>query len=448
MNEDLREQSDSMDENKREETPEGNPMRQDGTANEQGNDPSGRMRTRHRISRVERIEPRSAGNNGYRQKENFTPRQRNYGQSGGYGRYGNRNGQPQGYDSRQNGYAEGGYERPYPSRRGETYTTKSFKYNGSYREDQRTGKRYYGRTYSEKATYPFYHRDYEKQGAYGNDQRQGYNPKNGYNQNGYRYNQQNRHNPERKVLRYAEANVDPNTPIRLNRYLANAGVCSRRAADTHIVAGDVTVNGKVVTELGSKVLRSDDVRFKDVKVSLEAKIYLILNKPRGYVTTIEDPENRKTVMDLVRGACPERIYPVGRLDRNTTGVLLFTNDGELASKLMHPQYLKKKIYHVFLDHEVTEEDLRRATAGITLEDGEIKADAIAWAKDDDHTQVGVEIHSGRNRIVRRLFDALGYRVVKLDRVYFAGLTKKRLRRGTWRFLTQQEVDMLRMGAYE
>ena len=265
-----------------------------------------------------------------------------------------------------------------------------------------------------------------------------------------RNNNSQKRNPysQKKVLRYKEENVDPNEPIRLNRYLANAGVCSRREADKHIVAGQVKVNGEVVTELGVKVLRSDDVRFKGVKVSPEDKIYLLLNKPRGYVTTLDDPENRKTVMELVKGACPERIYPVGRLDQNTTGVLLFTNDGEMAAKLMHPQYLKKKIYHVFLNKELAPEDLQKLLTGIELEDGVMAADAAEYAKEDDHTQVGIEIHSGRNRIVRRLFEALGYRVYKLDRVYFAGLTKKHLKRGAWRFLTPKEVSMLRMGAFE
>ncbi len=210
----------------------------------------------------------------------------------------------------------------------------------------------------------------------------------------------------------------------------------------------VTVNGEVVTELGSKVLRTDEVRFHGEPVTMEKKVYVLLNKPKDYVTTSDDPQNRKTVMELVKDACPERIYPVGRLDRNTTGVLLFTNDGELASKLTHPQYLKKKIYHVFTDKKVSAADLRQIAEGIQLEDGEIHADAIEYASETDKKQIGIEIHSGRNRIVRRIFEHLGYRVVKLDRVYFAGLTKKNLRRGDWRYLTEKEVAMLRMGAFE
>ena len=242
--------------------------------------------------------------------------------------------------------------------------------------------------------------------------------------------------------------IDPNEPMRLNKYLANAGVCSRREADEFIQAGVVTVNGAVVTELGTKVLRSDEVKFHDQPVSLEKKVYVLLNKPKDYVTTSDDPQQRKTVMDLVKNACPERIYPVGRLDRNTTGVLLLTNDGDMASKLTHPKFLKKKIYHVHLDKNVTAHDLQQIRDGITLEDGEIKADDVQYADPVDKKQVGIEIHSGKNRIVRRIFEKLGYRVTKLDRVQFAGLTKKGLRRGDWRYLTEEEVVRLRMGSYE
>jgi len=253
---------------------------------------------------------------------------------------------------------------------------------------------------------------------------------------------------QKKRLEYKEENYDPTVPVRLNKFLANAGVCSRRDADKYIEAGVVSVNGVVVTELGTKVLRTDEVKFHDNAVKMEKKVYVLLNKPKGYVTTSDDPQNRNTVMDLVRGACPERIYPVGRLDRNTTGVLLFTNDGELASKLTHPQFLKKKIYHVTTDQNVTAADIRRIAEGITLEDGEIKADAVEYASETDKKQVGIEIHSGKNRIVRRIFESMGYHVVKLDRVYFAGLTKKNVRRGDWRYLTEREVEMLRRGAFE
>ena len=210
----------------------------------------------------------------------------------------------------------------------------------------------------------------------------------------------------------------------------------------------VSVNGKVVTELGTKVLRSDSVVFHNTPVTMEKKVYILLNKPKDTVTTVDDPQQRKTVMDLIKGACRERVYPVGRLDRNTTGVLLLTNDGELATKLTHPQWRKKKIYHVFLNKNVSPEDIKRIAEGIELEDGPIRADAVEYASPTDKKQVGIEIHSGRNRIVRRIFESLGYKVTKLDRVLFAGLTKKNVRRGDWRFLTEAEVNMLRMGAFE
>ena len=293
-------------------------------------------------------------------------------------------------------------------------------------------------------------------GGYNNNRGGGYNNnRGGYNNNrggGYR-----QHTPGydpnakyslKKRIEYKEENFDPTEPLRLNKFLANAGVCSRREADEFIQAGVVTVNGEVVTELGTKILRTDEVKFHDAPVSLEKKVYVLLNKPKDYVTTSDDPQQRKTVMDLVKDVCPERIYPVGRLDRNTTGVLLLTNDGDLASKLTHPKFLKKKVYHVHLDKNITAHDLQQIRDGITLDDGEIKADAVDYADERDKSQVGIEIHSGKNRIVRRIFESLGYRVTKLDRVQFAGLTKKNLRRGDWRFLTEKEVDMLRMGAFE
>ena len=280
-----------------------------------------------------------------------------------------------------------------------------------------------------------------QQGGYNRQQGGGYRPRTAdYNPNA-KYS-------IKKQIEYKEQFVDPNEPIRLNKFLANAGVCSRREADEFITAGVVSVNGEVVTELGTKIKRSDVVKFHDEPVSIERKVYVLLNKPKDTVTTSDDPQERRTVMDLVKGACNERIYPVGRLDRNTTGVLLLTNDGDLASKLTHPKYLKKKIYHVYCDKNVTKADLDQIVAGITLDDGEIHADAVSYASDTDKSQVGIEIHSGKNRIVRRIFEALGYRVIKLDRVYFAGLTKKGLRRGDWRYLTEQEVNMLRMGSFE
>ena len=252
----------------------------------------------------------------------------------------------------------------------------------------------------------------------------------------------------KKQIEYKEQFVDPNEPIRLNKFLANAGVCSRREADEFITAGVVSVNGEVVTELGTKIKRSDVVKFHDEPVSIERKVYVLLNKPKDTVTTSDDPQERRTVMDLVKGACNERIYPVGRLDRNTTGVLLLTNDGDLASKLTHPKFLKKKIYHVHLDKNLTKADMDQIAAGVQLEDGEIHADAISYTDDFKKDQVGIEIHSGKNRIVRRIFESLGYKVVKLDRVFFAGLTKKGLRRGDWRYLSEAEVNYLRMGSFE
>lgn len=241
--------------------------------------------------------------------------------------------------------------------------------------------------------------------------------------------------------------VDYSKPMRLNRFLANAGICSRREADDFIKAGVVTVNGNIVTELGTRVVPAvDKVLFHDELVKIERRVYILLNKPKDYVTTADDPHAKQTVMDLVKGACAERLYPVGRLDRNTTGVLLLTNDGELTAKLTHPSFNKKKIYQVTLDKDVTEEHVEKITTGITLEDGDIKVDEFSFVKEADRKTVGVEIHSGRNRIVRRIFESLGYRVVRLDRVYFAGLTKKNLARGKWRFLSEKEVVYLKMNA--
>ncbi len=243
---------------------------------------------------------------------------------------------------------------------------------------------------------------------------------------------------------------DPNRQsgeMRLNRYLAQSGLCSRREADDYIAAGVVTVNGKVVTELGTKVMPTDEVKFNDTRIVGEKKVYLVLNKPKGYVTSNDDPHADKTVMDLVREGCTERIYPVGRLDKNSVGLLLFTNDGDLTKQLTHPSHKKKKIYQVSLNAPLTRADMDSIAQGITLEDGEIYADAISYVK-DDKTEVGVEIHSGRNRIVRRIFEHLGYTVQKLDRVYYAGLTKKNLKRGQWRFLTSDEVERLKSGRYE
>ena len=365
-------------------------------------------------------------------KTNYRPRTNNYGnnyqsrqQQGSYRPRYNNNGEDGGYQNR-NGYQNrGGYQ----NRQG------GYNNRGGYNNNHQGG-------YNNNRQGGYQNR----QGGYQNRQG-GYGQQGGYRQHNADYDPNAKYSFKKRI-EYKEENIDPNEPLRLNKYLANAGVCSRREADEYIQAGAVTVNGEVVKELGTKILRSDEVKFKDQPVRLEKKVYVLLNKPKDYVTTSDDPQQRKTVMDLVKGICPERIYPVGRLDRNTTGVLLLTNDGDIASKLTHPKFLKKKVYHVFLDKPVTPQTLQQISDGIQLEDGEIKADAIEYADDRDQSQVGIEIHSGKNRIVRRIFESLGYRVVKLDRVQFAGLTKKNLRRGDWRYLTEQEVDMLRMGAFE
>lgn len=239
-----------------------------------------------------------------------------------------------------------------------------------------------------------------------------------------------------------------NEPLRLNKYLANAGICSRRDADDLIKAGDVTVNGEVITELGVKVSPKDDVRYNGKKVIREKKVYILLNKPKDVVTTVKDKHADRTVIDLVKNACPERVYPVGRLDKNTTGVLLLTNDGEMTKQLTHPSYNKKKIYHVHLDKDVTKDHMLKIVEGIKLDEDFISADVINYVNDTDKSQVGIEIHSGQNRIVRRIFESLGYKVKKLDRVYFAGLTKKNLPRGKWRFLTEQEIAILKRKSYK
>ena len=376
-------------------------------------------------------QPRQGGYQA-RQQGGYRPR---YNQEGGdqqQGGYQPRQqyGQQSGYQPRQGGYGQqrqGGYgQRPQYGQQGGYGQQRQ----GGYGQQRQGG---YGQPH---------------QGGYG-QQRGGYQqrPKNGFRPRTADYDPNAKYSFKKRI-EYKELNFDPNEPVRLNKFLANAGVCSRREADEFIQAGVVTVNGQVVTELGTKVMRTDDIRFHDDPVTLEKKVYVLLNKPKDYVTTSDDPQQRKTVMDLVKNACPERIYPVGRLDRNTTGVLLLTNDGDLASKLTHPKFLKKKIYHVYLDHNVTAHDLQQIAEGISLEDGEIKADAIEYADPVDKKQVGIEIHSGKNRIVRRIFESLGYKVTKLDRVQFAGLTKKNLRRGDWRYLTEEEVDRLRMGAYE
>ena len=390
-------------------------------------------------------------------RDGYRPQGNNYEKQGSYGRpmrprtnrpNSSYNGQD-GYQSREGGYQsrprynrEGGYQSRdgYQQREGGYQPRPRYNREGGYQSregyQQREGGYQSRPRYNREGGYQSREGGYQqREGGYNRRPRTaGYNPHAKYSM--------------KKQIEYKEKHYDPDEPIRLNKYLANAGVCSRREADDFIQAGVVKVNGEIVTELGTKVKRTDVVLFHDQQVNIEKKVYVLLNKPKDYVTTSDDPQNRKTVMDLVKGACRERIYPVGRLDRNTTGVLLLTNDGELATKLTHPQYLKKKIYHVHLDKNVTAADIKQIADGIMLEDGEIHADAIEYASETDRKQVGIEIHSGRNRIVRRIFEHLGYKVIRLDRVYFAGLTKKNVRRGDWRFLTEQEVSMLWMGAFE
>ena len=256
--------------------------------------------------------------------------------------------------------------------------------------------------------------------------------------------------PQLDDTRYSDndmINIPVKEEVRLNKFIANSGVCSRREADNLILAGVVTVNGKIVTELGTKVnIYNDEVKFNGERLKGEEKVYIVMNKPKGFVTTASDPHADKTVMDLMKG-CNARVFPVGRLDKNTTGVLMFTNDGEIAEKLTHPSYDKKKIYQVTLDKDLKQEDYDRITSGIELSDGLISADELEYIDDADHRKLGIEIHSGKNRIVRRIFESLGYNVKALDRVYFAGLTKKGLKRGAWRYLTTGEVNVLKMGAY-
>ncbi len=381
---------------------------------------------------------------GYQQRQQGGYQQRNqqngYQQRNQQGGYQQRN-QQSGYQNRQQGgyqqrNQQGGYQqRPqqggYQNRQQSGYQQRN--QQGGYQQRQQGG-------YQQRPQQGGFQ---NRQGGFQNRQQGGFQRRNNQQQ-GY---QKRQFTPRPKQVDYVLEDIDPNAEIRLNKYMANAGLCSRREADEYIQAGKVKVNGNVVTELGTKITRNDVVEYDDKVVTPERKCYVLLNKPKDCVTTSDDPNGRTTVLDIVRNACAERIYPVGRLDRNTTGVLLLTNDGDLASKLTHPKYVKKKIYHVWTDREISEDDMQRIADGIELDDGEIHADAISYVS-DERNQAGIEIHSGRNRIVRRIFEHLGYRVTKLDRVYFAGLTKKNLPRGRWRYLTQEEVNILRQGAFE
>ena len=426
--------------------------------NSQANRREGRPRfvrvdynNRPQYSRVERPQ-RQDGEQGYNQDRPHRQYGQNYGDQG-YGQ--NRQGgyQNRGYNNNRQGYGQQRYGQNRQYNNGEEGQPRFYRerVQGQGGEQQEGGYQRQGGYGQRQGGYGQRQGGYgQRQGGYG--QRQGgfNNNRGGFGQQGGFRKPMQKRQDNRKRIEYQDVIHDPEEEIRLNKYLANAGVCSRREADEFIQAGVVKVNGQTVTELGTKVHRGDNVLFHDQLVSIERKIYILLNKPKDCVTTVDDPQERKTVMDYIKGACKERVYPVGRLDRNTTGVLLLTNDGEMASRLTHPKFLKKKIYHARLDRAVSAEDLQKLLDGVNIgeEDGDIvRADEVSYVN-DDKTQVGIEIHSGRNRVVRRMFDALGYRVTKLDRVQFAGLTKKRLRRGDWRFLTEKEVNMLRMGAYE
>lgn len=400
----------------------------------------------------------------YQQRQNSGYHRNSYGSS-------YNNNRQDGYQPRprynQEGTDGGGYQprqqRPYNNNYNNNYSNN--RYNNNRQEGYQPRPRYnqegtdggYQPRINDGGYQPRPQRPYNnnRQGNYGGNNRQGgYQQQRPYNNNRQGGFQQRNQRPGKsftprpKRVFYDEPEIDPTAEVRLNKFIANAGICSRREADELIQKGAIKVNGNVVTELGTKITPKDIVEYNDKVVTGERKCYVLLNKPKDCVTTSDDPNGRLTVMDLVKNACEERIYPVGRLDRNTTGVLLLTNDGDLASKLTHPQYVKKKIYHVWTDHDIAEEDMQRIADGIELEDGPIHADAISYANDTDKNQAGIEIHSGRNRIVRRIFESLGYHVTKLDRVYFAGLTKKNLPRGRWRYLTQEEVNYLKMGSFE
>ena len=397
------------------------------------------------------------GQGGYQQRQGgYQQRQGGYQQRQSQGGYQNRQQGQGGYQQRQN---QGGYQNRqqgqggYQQRQNQGGYQNRQQGQGGYQQRQNQGG-YQNRQQGQGG----YQQRQGQQGGYQNRQQGGFRQNNrqqgGFRQRGRQqggfnnWNQGMKFTPRPKQIDYVLEDIDPNAELRLNKYMANSGICSRREADEYITGGKVKVNGEVVTELGTKITRNDVVEYDGKVVTPERKCYVLLNKPKDCVTTNDDPNGRTTVLDIVKGACQERIYPVGRLDRNTTGVLLLTNDGDLASKLTHPKFVKKKIYHVWTDKEISEEDMQRIADGIELEDGPIHADAISYATETDRNQAGIEIHSGRNRIVRRIFESLGYHVTKLDRVYFAGLTKKNLPRGRWRYLTQEEVNFLKMGAFE
>ena len=365
--------------------------------------------------------------------------------------------------------------RPYGDRQQKTYGDRPQR-DFAERPQRPYGERPYGeRPYGERPQRPYGERNQKPYGErsqkpYGERSRKAYGAGNG-NGNGNGFARKKNFSPKRKSADAATLGINrmisdrpqvdqelwsdndlvciPSKDIiRLNKFISNSGICSRREADNFIQAGVVTVNGEVVTELGTKVnAREDDIRFNGERLRGEEKVYIVMNKPKGYVTTASDPHADKVVMDLLKG-CDARVFPIGRLDKNTTGVLMFTNDGEIAEKLTHPSYDKKKIYQVSLNKDLGREDFERIMEGVTLSDGDIAADDLQYIDDNDHRKLGIEIHAGKNRIVRRIFESLGYEVKALDRVYFAGVTKKGLKRGEWRYLTEGETNILKIGAYK
>ncbi|MBR4808992.1 MAG: pseudouridine synthase [Bacteroidales bacterium] len=402
--------------------------------------------------RTEKVDLQSEGSRPYENRRPYGEHRSSYGEHHSYG--GHRNyGEHRAY----------GENRPYGDNRN----------SRPYGEQRPHGDRPYGeRPYGDRPSRPRYSNNEERpyrsdshtrlENAWGEHQGKQHAPgkprKGGKNFKGGKspFSKSSNEGINRMISRRPQVDRDYDGPayepvakdeMRLNRFIANSGVCSRREADTFIQAGVVTVNGEVVTELGTKVnIFNDDVRFNGERLKGETKVYLVMNKPKGYVTSASDPHADKTVMDLL-GGCPTRVYPVGRLDKATTGVLMFTNDGEIAERLTHPSYDKKKIYQVALERNLTQEDYDSILSGVTLQDGPVRADALEFVDENDHSKLGIEIHSGKNRIVRRIFESLGYTVKALDRVYFAGLTKKGLKKGEWRYLNEKEVNMLKMGAY-
>ena len=380
---------------------------------------------------------------------------------------------------RRGGYGQGGERRTYGDRPRRSFADRSHRDDRPQRSYGDRPQRSYDdrpqRSYEDRPQRPYGERrsgfgDGERRGGYGQGGerrggygkpsfggRQGYGKPSFGKKGGFRRRDEEKgidrmlnRKPQVSDMQFYDNDMVPariQEEVRLNKFIANSGVCSRREADQLIQAGVVTVNGEVVTELGTKVnVLTDEIRFNGERLKGEEKVYIVMNKPKGYVTTASDPHAEKTVMDLLKG-CTARVFPVGRLDKNTTGVLMFTNDGDIAEKLTHPSYDKKKIYQVILDRPVSQEDFSLILSGIELNDGPVRADELEYIDSEDHRKIGIEIHSGKNRIVRRIFESLGYDVRALDRVYFAGLTKKGLTKGEWRYLSAGEANILKMGAY-